>query len=188
MLNAKTIKLRLIEESDAEFVLDLRCDTKLNKYLSPVQGNIQEQIEFIRNYKKDERAGRQFYFIIERRDTGVRCGTVRLYDFQGKSFCWGSWILNQDKTRMAALESALLVYEYGFQILGFESSHFEVAKANETVISFHERLGALRSKEDEVNIYFNITAGQFKAAKTKLELKLKIHPTQAQNSPPTGRE
>lgn len=52
MLNAKTIKLRLIEESDAEFVLGLRCDTKLNKYLSPVQGNIQEQIEFIRNYKR----------------------------------------------------------------------------------------------------------------------------------------
>lgn len=187
MLNSQTIKLRLIEESDAEFVLGLRCDAKLNKYLSPVQGNIQQQIEFIRNYKKDEHAGRQFYFIIERRDNGVRCGTVRLYDFKGKSFCWGSWILNQDKTRMAALESALLVYEYGFEILGFESSHFEVAKANDKVISFHERLGALRTKEDEINIYFNITAGQFKTAKTKLEIKLKIHPTRSPNSQPTGR-
>ena len=83
-------------------------------------------------------------------------GTVRLYDFKEnpKSFCWGSWILNENKTKYAAVESALLVYEAGFAYLGFEQSHFEVMKGNDKVHSFHVKMGAERNAEDEINEYY----------------------------------
>lgn len=167
-LKLKTIRLRLIDENDASFVLSLRLDPELNSYLSSVSGDLNGQIKWIREYKSDEQQGLQYYFIIERLD-GVRCGTVRIYDIRDDSFSWGSWILNNEKTRYAAIESAMLVYKCGFDFLGFKQSHFEVMKGNSGVIRFHERMGAERINEDSDYIYYRITK---KAVELKaLELK-----------------
>jgi RimJ/RimL family protein N-acetyltransferase len=155
-LQSRSIRLRLIEESDAEFVLGLRLDERYNQFLSSVSPDLQTQKNWIERYKGEENDGKQFYFIIERID-GVPCGTVRVYDLKEDSFCWGSWILNENKTRYAALESAFLVYEFGFNKLGFKKSHFDVRKGNEKVISFHEKMGAARISSDSENIYFEIT-------------------------------
>ena len=91
------------------------------------QPDLASQQAWIRKYKQDEANGSQFYFIIERLD-GTKCGTVRVYDLREDSFCWGSWILNESKTRYSALESAFLVYRFGFEELGFKNSHFDVMK------------------------------------------------------------
>lgn len=148
--------MRLVEENDAKFILKLRLDGRYNQFLSDVNPDLQAQINWIREYKSDEKRKKQFYFIIERLD-GTPCGTVRIYDFHQDSFCWGSWILNEDKTRSAAIESAFLVYEFGFDELGFVKSHFDVRKGNERVISFHRKMGAQQTGEDELNYYFEIT-------------------------------
>lgn len=155
MLELKSIRLRLVEESDADFILSLRMDNRYNMFLSKVDGNIDSQKAWIRAYKEDEIRKKQFYFIIERLD-GVRCGTVRLYDFRDNSFSWGSWILNENKTRYAAIETALLVYEFGFTHLGFNQSHFEVMKENLSVLKFHKRFGAVEIGSDDINIYFSV--------------------------------
>ena len=158
-LISKTIKMRLVEEHDAEFILSLRLDEKYSTYLTKVESDLDRQKSWIKEYKKSEQEKKQFYFIIERLD-GCACGTVRLYDFREHSFSWGSWILNQDKTRYSAIESALMVYKYGFDYLGFMKSHFEVMKGNEKVVAFHEKMGARRVGEDEVNFYFEINKPQ----------------------------
>lgn len=155
-LKSKTVRLRLIEYSDAEFILSLRLDGKYNQFLSSVSSDINSQREWINRYKLDEAKGTQFYFVIERND-GTPCGTIRVYDLREESFCWGSWILNEDKTRYAALESAFLIYEFGFEDLGFSKSHFEVMKGNEKVISFHKKMGAVQTGEDKENYYFEIS-------------------------------
>lgn len=154
-LKSKSIKFRLIEQSDAEFVLSLRLDNKYNSFLSKVGADLEAQRKWISEYKKDEESGLQYYFIIERND-GTPCGTVRLYDFNGDSFCWGSWILNEDKTKYSALESAFLVYQHGFENLNFKKCHFEVMKENRQVIAFHKKLGAIETGEDDLHFYFEI--------------------------------
>lgn len=156
MLESKTINMRLIDESDAEFVLKLRLDERYNKFLSSVNSDINSQRDWIRKYKEDEISNKQFYFIIERKD-GVPCGTVRVYDIKENSFCWGSWILNEDKTHYAAIESALMVYDFGFNRLGFNKSHFEVIRGNLKVVSFHKKFGAVMIGEDDDHYYFEIT-------------------------------
>ena len=155
-LQSKTIRLRLIEVSDASFILKLRLDSRYNTFLSTVSNDLQAQIEWIRNYKIYEDAKEQFYFIIERLD-GTPCGTVRIYDLREDSFCWGSWILNDEKTRYAAIESAILVYRFGFDVLGYEKSHFDVMKENQKVIAFHQKMGAEVIREDNNNIFFQIS-------------------------------
>lgn len=166
-LSSKTIRLRLIDVEDAEFVLGLRLNERYNQFLSTVKSDLVAQKQWIMNYKSDEVAGKQYYFIIERLD-GIPCGTVRIYDIREDSFCWGSWILNESKTRYAALESAFLVYDFGFNNLGFEKSHFEVVKKNERVVSFHKKMGAVEVGQDNENFYFEINRQSVEAARKKL--------------------
>lgn len=167
----KTIGLRLVEEQDAEFILSLRLDERYNRFLSGVTPDVEAQKAWIRKYKNDEAAGLQYYFIIERLD-GTPCGTIRIYDLRPDSFCWGSWILNENKTRYAAIESALLIYEIGFDQLGFAKSHFDVMKGNEGVISFHKRMGAVVTGEDEQNFYFEITRESVEKARLSMLEKI----------------
>ena len=155
-LIGKTIFLRLVTESDAEFICNIRGDSKLNTFISKTEVDIDAQRNWIKNYKTRENNNEEYYFIICRIDNKLPIGTVRLYDFKDepRSFCWGSWILNEDKTKYAAVESALLVYEAGFGKLGFDQSHFDVMKGNEKVHNFHLRMGAEKISEDDNNIYY----------------------------------
>lgn len=171
VLISKTIRLRFINPSDAEFVLSLRLDNRYNQFLSTVTPDVDGQREWIKKYKLDESQKKQFYFIIERND-GTPCGTIRVYDLRNDSFCWGSWILNENKPRYAALESAFLIYEFGFNVLGFNKSHFDVMKGNEKVISFHKKMGAVEIGEDTDNYFFEITKESVALKKRLLADKL----------------
>lgn len=173
LLESKSIRLRYVEVDDAAFILKLRLDERYNLFLSSVNANLQAQKDWISGYKGDEKSGKQYYFIIELLD-GTPCGTIRVYDLNEESFCWGSWILNENKTRYAALESAFLVYKFGFEKLGYSKSHFEVMKANSKVISFHEKMGAKKLFEDADNIYFNITSADVESARKKLADKVSL--------------
>lgn len=170
-LQSKTVRLRLIEEQDAEFVLTLRLDDRYNQFLSSVSPSVAAQKEWIKKYKTDEAEGTQYYFIIERLD-GTPCGTVRIYDLKEDSFCWGSWILNENKTRYAALESAFLVYQFAFENLNFKKSHFDVRKGNDRVISFHEKMGAIKTGETELDLLFEIEKEAVSRTKSRLISKI----------------
>lgn len=154
----KTIKFRLVETSDAEFINALRVDEKYNKHLSKVTGSVNDQKEWIKAYKEKEKLDAEFYFIIETLVDQIPIGTVRLYDFLNnrESFSWGSWILNENKTRFSAIESAMLVYEVAFNKLKFNNCHFEVRKENSGVIKFHKKMGAEIVQENAIESFFHL--------------------------------
>ena len=143
MLKNKTIYFRLVEVEDAKFINSLRVDSKYNQYLSSVDGSILQQEKWIIDYKKREKLNQEYYFIIHRNSDSQPIGTVRIYDFLGNkdSFCWGSWILNEKKTRYAALECAILIYDLAFFEFGFNRCHMDIRKDNLKVIEFHKKLG-----------------------------------------------
>ena len=171
MLYSKTICLRFVEPDDAEFILGLRLDVRYNQYLSTTINDVNAQRNWIKEYKSREREGKEYYFIIERKVDEIPIGTVRLYDFieQANSFCWGSWILNEDKTRFAAIESAMLVYRFAFEEVQFSRSHFDVRKENKSVLSFHRKMGAKEMGEDELNVYFHYFPESYREQKVKLK-------------------
>jgi len=162
-IRSKTIHFKLVTESDAEFICDLRSNPDLNKHISKSSTLTEEQQLWIRKYKEREKNLEEFYFIIYRNDTSERIGTVRLYDFkvEPKSFCWGSWILNQNKTRYAAIESALLVYKFAFEQLKFDQSHFDVRKENLGVHNFHMRLGAHHINGNDLDNFYIYPASNY---------------------------
>lgn len=145
----KNVVFRNANKDDAEFILHLRTDPLKGKYLSPTNTDLDVQSVWLKRYESDNS---QIYFIIENR-AGEPYGTIRIYDVQGDSFCWGSWILKDGRPSGFAVESAVLIYQFAIS-LGFKKSHFDVRKENTSVWQFHERFGALRVGErDEDYIY-----------------------------------
>lgn len=166
LLTGKNINLRTVEIEDAEFIYSMRKNEVKTKYLSRVNGILKDQIEWIENYKQKENEKKEFYFLIESKD-GDKLGLVRMYDFQGNSFCWGSWLIKEDAPKTTAIESALQIYEFAFYKLGFEKSHFDVRKGNEKVIAFHQRFGANIVKEDGMDYFFNFDKKDYEITKEK---------------------
>ena len=165
-LASATLRLRPVEEADASFILSLRLDANLNQHLSAVENDLSKQIDWIRSYKIRETRGAEYYFIVESL-RGESYGTVRVYDFRGDSFSWGSWVLRPGTPLFVALETAIAIYDFGFGPLGFERSHFDVRKANRGVTRFHERFGARRTGEDELNFYYELTKAEYLRARDR---------------------
>jgi RimJ/RimL family protein N-acetyltransferase len=155
-LVGKNLVLRTARPADAAFILSLRLNAAKNRFISAVSPDVQKQVDYLRGYVGREVAGKEYYFIMEDKE-GNALGTVRLYDFQGDSFCWGSWLTVPNAPSFAAIESALLVYDFAFGRLGFTRSHFEVRKGNDKVIAFHKRFGAQQVGEDDIEVRFSFT-------------------------------
>jgi len=152
-----SLNVREVKVNDAEYIHKLRTDVYLSKYISTVNDDVEDQRQYIIKYLNDNTVKRiSFYFILENSTTGKRCGTVRIYNFNDDVFEWGSWILDGNKSRYAAMETAILIYEFAFNVLGFDRSEFKVNKRNEKVISYHKKSGANIIRQDEYNFYFSI--------------------------------
>ncbi len=148
----RTIKLRNVRTEDAAFIVALRTNEKKGRFLSSTSDDVKAQEKWIEGYLGSK--GQAYFIITDLNDEPV--GTVRLYDQQQDSFCWGSWILAEDAPAHYAIESALLVYYYALK-LGFSSAHFDVRKGNHSVIRFHERFGAVRQTENDLDIFFTLS-------------------------------
>lgn len=163
---ARRVSLRLATVGDAEFIAELRSDESKSRFLSQGDYSVDAQRIWIEEYKARELAGTEYYYVIQGKEM-ERFGVVRLYDFQGDSFCWGSWIIKSGAPSYIAIESALSVYEIAFNELGFRQAHFDVRKKNEKVVSFHKRFGAQETKEDSENWYFKISKENYKKTRDR---------------------
>ncbi|APR35213.1 GNAT family N-acetyltransferase [Paraburkholderia sp. SOS3] len=150
----RSIRLRYAEPADAEFILSLRLDERRNRFISKTTTEIERQAAWLATYKEREQAGTEHYFVIELLDH-TPVGTVRIYDYQDDSFCWGSWLIKPDAPGQVAIESALNIYEFAFYSLGFNKSHFDVRRDNERVVAFHLRFGARIISSDEQDHFFD---------------------------------
>ena len=172
--------LRNVEVSDAEFILKLRLDSNKNKFLNSTSNDLEQQIQYLKTYEQDNNS---VYFIIEDKEHGD-IGTIRLYDPQENSFCWGSWILSQSAQNYAAIESALILYSFALDYLGFKKSHFDVRQENTKVWNFHERFGAKLINETEIDRFYEISETSISESleRYKKFLPQKIHVKNAENS------
>jgi hypothetical protein len=154
--------LRLIEPGDATYVYGLRLNPSYNQHLSVVRGTVEDQRNWIEDYKIREAEGCEFYYVIERKD-GRSCGVVRLYDFSADSFTWGSWILDDAKPPKAALESAILSFGIGFDLLDRNIANVDVRVTNEHAQAFYRRLGMIETRRTQNDIFLVYPRTRFEA-------------------------
>lgn len=172
LINKYGIILRLVQEDDAEFILSLRTNNALNKYISATSDNIEDQINWIRDYKTREQSGHEFYYITEDKQ-GNRYGTIRLYNFDEHSFEIGSWVFLTNSPIGMAVKAQFIGFETGFDYLKSEFCRLEIRKKNKSVVNYIKDFNATIISEDELNYYFILTKENFLIRRKNLSYLLK---------------
>ncbi|MDN3548719.1 GNAT family N-acetyltransferase [Mucilaginibacter aquaedulcis] len=145
---------RMVEETDAEFIWDLRTNPELARHLSPIGDHIDNQRTWIRNYKTREAKRVEYYFIFGPKETDP-CGVIRLYNITADAFTCGSWLIRPRSDEFAAPGSDLFAMILGFETLNKQRCIFDTRKANKKVVRYH-RIFAKQTHEDRENYYFEI--------------------------------
>jgi RimJ/RimL family protein N-acetyltransferase len=134
-------RLRPVTLEDASFIVALRADPLLNRFLHEISPRVEDQVAWLECYflRPDD-----YYFIVEDADSGEPHGAIGIYEVaeNNAGAQWGRWILKRGS--MAALESAWLIYETGFSRLQLAKLSSRTLVDNARVVSFHDSFGASR--------------------------------------------
>lgn len=161
------IWVRLVEEPDAEFIVSLRTNSELNKYLSATGSNVAQQAEWIRKYKLREGMGSEYYFMAMDLE-GKKLGLNRIYDFDNSSFEVGSWIFSANSPEGASIKADLIAREFGFETLQFSYCRFSVKKNNKKVLAYHTSFKPVIVNETEDEYHFLLSKESFINYRNKL--------------------
>jgi RimJ/RimL family protein N-acetyltransferase len=141
-LTCERYRLRPVTVEDARFIVALRADPVLNRFVHEISPRVEDQVAWLERYfgRADD-----YYFIVENAQSFEPQGTIGLYNVDLEQNCaeWGRWILKPGS--MAALESAWLIYEATFSKLSLAELFSHTLADNHAVVSFHDNFGALRS-------------------------------------------
>ena len=168
-INKYNINLRLVEETDADFIIGIRTDASKSRFISETNLDVEKQKFWIREYKKREKVGEEFYLIAIDED-GVEFATYRLYDKRENSIEIGSFVSKPlYNNPINVIKVDVILKAYVFEELGFNNLKFEVRKENKSVINYHKKFHPTLIDEDELNYYFVLEKEAFLANKIKFE-------------------
>ncbi|MDR1632720.1 MAG: GNAT family N-acetyltransferase [Dysgonamonadaceae bacterium] len=166
------LQVRLVNEDDAEFIVDLRTAPRLSRYIHETSSDIEAQKQWIRAYKKRETQGLDYYFMFS--VNNLRQGVARIYDMTEDSFTQGSWIFSPDAFLGASVIGNIISSEIGFEFLDKKVLYSDARRDNNThryVQSFNPEV----VKTDEENIYYKILPEGFNQGKEKhIERGIKV--------------
>lgn len=167
-INKYGCHFRLVNIEDAEFILSLRNNEKLSRYLSPTSNDIENQKNWIKGYKKREENGEEFYFLCLSPDKKTKFGLNRIYNFHSEKFEIGSWLFSEQSEQGKSILCDLFSRTLAFEVLNFKICVFEVRKNNKSVLKYHKLFSPKITSEDDLNYYFELDFLNFDKQKNKL--------------------
>ena len=93
-------RLRPVTLEDAPFIVELRTDPLLNRYLHEISSRVEDQVAWIERYFERPE---DYYFIIEDSDSEEPHGAIGIYDVEENAAGaqWGRWILKHGRWRLS---------------------------------------------------------------------------------------
>ena len=134
-LEGKYVTLRSVEESDAEFILSVRNNPRISRYLPPLNVTIEQQQQWISKQREDKDS---YYFLLET-PSGTPIGTLGIYDIVGdhgecgRSCCIGEPFM--------AVEAGTLLTDFIFNTLKLAYTTIWVYEGNKPVIALNQSYG-----------------------------------------------
>lgn len=167
------VNMRLVEPKDASFIIDIRTDEKRRKYISATDENIGKQIQWINNYKLREQKGKEYYFIAVDED-GESFATYRVYNIENNTAEIGSWVTKPGYNKTEnSIKVDIIMKEFVFQQLGFDTLNFEVRKENKSVVRYHKMFAPQVIRETDQDIFFILNREDFFSNRNKLFKNIK---------------
>ncbi len=160
-MKSSLIGLRYVEKKDAEFILKLRQNELLNKYISKTDIEINQQIRWIEEYKEREAYKKEFYFIIENKETNENYGTVRIYNILNEKATFGSFILDKNRPDNSVYKVIDLALDFAFKDLRVNEIYLDVIKENKKAIYVYKKYGFKYIGEDNIAEFYKIYRKDF---------------------------
>ena len=159
--------LRPVKEDDSEFIVSLRNDSRLSRYISKSADSIEAQRQWIIEHLKRRELGAEYYFIACDLQ-GNPWGTVRIYNIENDECTCGSWVMIPGTPIEVTLESYLLPLAFAFEILSMRVLHIDVRRENTRVWRWHELCGAVFIRENELDRFYDYTPAVYPVAKKRV--------------------
>lgn len=154
------INVRLATENDSEFLLSLRTDEKLSKYIHATSNDLELQKLWMRGYKEREILGIDYYFIYSYQ--GFDFGVNRIYDIEPEERgTGGSWICKRGIDAELSVSTLLIMRDIMFEILRLKYDCFDVRKGNKHVQKIHEMMGAKKVGETDLDFLYQLSKADY---------------------------
>ena len=130
------LKVRLVNENDAEFIVSLRSNPDKTKYMITLDNEVESQIRWIHEYKKREKEGLDYYLIYSNsEDKLLGLNRISHVDYNERTAKTSSWI-TVDGLINEAFKMSMIQNEIAFNIIGIETTWCDVHKKNHSVTRF----------------------------------------------------
>ena len=133
------IDCRMVNMEDVDFILKLRTNPKLNKFMRHTENDKAKQILWMEEYFKRNQKGEDYYFVYSYK--GEPFGVSRISNIHNEFCTGGSWICDTERME-SSIASFLLSRYIIFEIMEFERDEFDVQVGNKSVRKLHVMMGA----------------------------------------------
>lgn len=167
-LEGRFVNLRPVEEEDAEFILRLRNNPEISKFLPPLDVTVDQQKNWIAKQRCDNDS---YYFIIEDKNNHP-IGTISVYNICSDHAESGRFCSIGDSIQNS--EASLLHCEFIFNRLSLDYLDIWVYKDNKPVLAFNKAFGCewdgeSTDEKGEVFLYGKLTKLNFQHKSTIIE-------------------
>lgn len=173
VIEGKFVNLRAVNPEDAEFILKIRNDEGISKYLPPLNVTIEQQQGWINKQRSDTDS---YYFIFEDK-TGTSLGTISVYNIEDNHAEVGRFCSFGDSVQN--MEAAYLFDVFIFNDLSISYLDIWVYKNNRPVVMLNQGLGCKWDGEKidengEPYFYGKLTKEDFFIKSIKIKRNLSI--------------
>lgn len=167
IIRGKTVTLRAVECSDAEFITQIR-NSDLAQYLHAVGTDVHAQERWI----EAQRAREGDYYFMMLDPDGRRIGTVGLSSIVGE--CGETSRFISYGTPVQNIETNMLITDFAFDVVGLTRIEGYVAAANGGVISLQKKFGYVfeteaKEKDDILVRFARLDCQDYKKKRPKIE-------------------
>ena len=135
----KTIRLRCIEEKDAEITYKMRSDPEKSKYIHSMKGTVEDQ----RNYIKRIRHQLENYLFVIEDMQGNVIGMKGLYHYEPDEASIESGQFISFGSQIQSMEALWLSFEFAFYTLRVNKIYMSVLEDNQTMFDIQKKFGAV---------------------------------------------
>lgn len=165
----KKVYLVNIGLKDAKYILKLRLNKNLAKYLNKTSRSVDLQKKWLKEYLKRNLQKKEYYFKfqIKNKKKFTNIGLGRIIDLGRKNFSFGSWIIEEGFSKLLSIECVLSMYKFAFEKLKYKNNKMWMDKRNKKIILFHEAMGAKKEKSDKTQVYYNFNYKNYITIKSR---------------------
>jgi len=167
------LHVRLVREEDAEFIVKLRTDPQHARFIGHTDNDVNKQIEWLREYKKREELGADYYFIFYKESRPIVLCRLYNIDWVHLSYTSGSWVSVPGMDYEDVMKCSVVMMDIAQDILGLLVDIYDVRKGNTQVLNFHRKIiCAKQYGETELDYLFMSTPETRKNCRLKKLLGL----------------